>query len=220
MNTNRICMLLLAGSLSAAAQSVAERPAYARFSLVHPMDNFRAYLGAKTPVFALELGYDFAGPDDWVGIGAHLTYLSASGKAIERYGGLTQSFKGFRLGGDLRFKTSVPGLTPFLGLHVSSYRGTRDTAGTLPNYDAPTTPYQVAAGSYPETELKFGARAGIEYRFNSAWGICIDYSFSEWRSDYRLDSYTPASGPRTMDGVNPLNPSWIAASVQYRFSIR
>lgn len=222
MNMNRTCLLLLAGALSAGlnAQSVAERPAYVRLSAVHPMDNFRAYLGDKTPVYALEFGYDFAGPDAWMGLGAHLTYLTASGSAIDKYGGLTQSLKGWRLGADLRFKTSVAGLTPFLGLNVTSYRGNRDTGGTLPNYDDPVNPYRVSAGSYPETEVKFGARVGLEYRINSSWGIAIDYSFSEWRSDYRIDDYMPTTGPRTMDGVNPLNPSWIALSAQYRFSFR
>lgn len=220
MTLPRICLLATAAALPAVlgAQAVAERPAYARLSAVIPMDNFKSYLGAKAPAQALELGYDFSGPDEWAGLGVHLTYLNAAGSSIEKYGGLQQSLRGWRLGGDVRLKTPVKDLTAFAGITVSKYRGRRDAAGVLPNYDAPASPFRVPAGDYPETQTKFGARAGVEYRINAAWGVALDYSFSEWRSDYQINSYTPGTGSRTMDGVNPLNPSWIALSAQYRWS--
>lgn len=217
----KLAALILAGCALPAvqAQSAAEKPAYVRLTAVRPMGDLYAYLGQKPLATAFEFGYDFSGPDDLAGLGVYVTRLQASGQAMDKYQGLTQTLNAWRLGGDVRFKTPVQGLTPYLGLSLSFYEGKRTTGGVVPNFDTPATPWIVAPGDYPEkNKAKFGGRLGVEYRFNAAWGMSVDYNFSEWKSEYRLGTFTPITGHRHTDGINPINPSWIGVSAQYRWS--
>ncbi len=218
---NRVGALFLSGlaALALQGQSTADHPVYVRLSAVMPMGDLKAYLGDKTLVHAFEVGHDFKGPDDWAGLGLYATYLVANGSPITKYQGLKQSLYGWRVGGDVRFKTPVAGLTPFLGVSITAYDGKIDKGGVVPNYDTPSQPFQVPAGPYPEGKGKFGGRLGVEYRINKEWGLALDYSFSEWRSDFRLGTYTPITGHRVVNGLNPVNPSWIALSAQYRWSV-
>ena len=216
---SRIGAMLLAGGMVLQAQAVAERPAYARVSAVLPSGDLKAYLGDKPLAYSFEVGYDIQGPDEHAALGLYSSYLIANGKAIGKYGGLRQSLYGWRVGADVRFKTPIQGLTPFLGLSMTAYNGVRDEGGLVPNYDVPSKPFQVGTGRYPERKGKFGARVGLEYRLNEAWGVVLDYSFSEWVSDFQLNSYMPMTGTRVVDGVNPVHPSWVALSVQYRFKL-
>ncbi len=217
----RVGALILSGfaGLALQAQTVADFPAYFRASAVKPMSDLRAYLGGQDLVYAYELGYDFHGPDAWAGLGIYVTYLVANGSPISTYQGLTQSVYGWRVGGDVRFHTPIKGLTPFIGFSVTAYDGKVNRGGVVPNYDTPSQPYVVPAAPYPEGKGKFGGRVGVEYRINKEWGVALDYSFSEWRSDFQLGGYTPVTGQRVVNGLNPVNPSWIALSAQYRFSI-
>lgn len=210
------CTLLAACALTG-LQAQSEPPAYVRLTAVAPMGDLRAYLGDRPLATALELGWDFHRPDAVTGIGVHATVLQAKGRDIPRYGGLTQDLKAFRLGADMRMRTPVAGLLARIGLGMAFYNGTRATTGTVPNLDDPTKPWIMPPGTYKEKKGKFGGRVGAEYQINDRWGLALDYNFSEWTSDSRIADYTPVSGNRHVDGVNPVNPSWVGLSVQYRF---
>jgi len=71
-------------------------------------------------------------------------------------------------------------------------------------------------GGMMDSKPKFGLRLGVEYQFNSTWGVTLDYNASEWRS--QADGEDASGSTYPIKGWNPINPSWVALSIQYRFT--
>lgn len=211
------CAMLRAEEAPAGAKDY--DPFYARIGLMSTQGNLRAFGGGRVLSPIYELGYAPAVPEGNVGLGAYASYFKLDGKAIAAYDGLQQDLYGYRFGFDARYATSVPGLTPFVGISWNFYDGERRTAGAFHDSLNGTT-YPLAAGAYPEGKGKLGARLGLEYRISPQWGVVLDYSFSEWYSQkYNWTDGTMApSGPDYANGLNPVRPSWITLSAQYRFN--
>ena len=211
----------LLGPLSVlSAQSVAEKRAYVRLGAAWSQNDLKAYLGdrAFSPIY--EVGYDFNGPTETTGIGLYVSYLTAHGDNIERYGGLRQRLFGWRVGSDLRFRTPIKGFTPFVGFSVNWYDGQRAEGGTVPDIDNFQNVWVLGPGNWPEGKAKLGMRVGAEYRITESWGISIDASVSNWYSKTTSSPTHPSiTGPRHYKGINPVAPSWINFAVQYRWSL-
>jgi len=192
---------------------------YARAGLLSTQGNLRAFGGGRvlTPVF--ELGYSAPIEDLGIGYGVYGSYFALRGKEMPNYDGMKQDLYGYRLGVDLRYETGIPSLTPYVGLSWNFYDGQRKNRGVFHDTSNGTN-YSLPAGPYTESRGKIGARLGLEYRINAKWGVVVDYNFSEWMSQRRnlRTREMGQSGPNYADGVNPVRPSWVALSVQYRFS--
>ena len=211
---------LLSGLLLAplGAQSTADKRMYIRLGGAMSQNDLKAYLGdrAFNPIY--EIGYDFNGPTETTGIGVYVSYLTAHGDPIEQYEGLRQALFGWRFGLDMRFRTPIKGLTPFVGLNVNYYDGIIIEGGRVASPDNVNTYYTITPGYWPESKAKIGMRVGAEYRITESWGVSIDGSVSTWLS--KNITYNPnwVTGQRHYKGINPVAPSWINFAVQYRFN--
>ncbi len=65
-----------------------------------------------------------------------------------------------------------------------------------------------ATASMGNQNLKLGWRTGVGYDFDKCWSLSLNYTFTEWRSDYN-QSY--------QSGLNPSRPSYITLMGSYRF---
>jgi hypothetical protein len=166
----------------------------------------------------------------------YYTRVDSDNQPIYLNDGMKQNLFVWRLGFDMRFRTPIKGFTPYGGFNVNWYDGFRTVRGTVENYEDWRTPgnpyvtvpsdavalYQLPAGNYPEGQAKLGIRFGAEYRINKNWGVSIDQSVSHWmsRSNATNNSFqTSLTGNRYYKGVNPVAPTWVSFSVQYRWSI-
>lgn len=225
-------MLLSSLALSLCAQATAENRAYIRVGAAWNQNDLKAYLGdrAFSPIY--EVGYDFAGFTETTAFSLYASYLTAHGDPIakykgpgtnpnlpEDYKGLEQSLFGWRAGVDLRFRTPIQGLTPFAGINLNWYDGTRHTIGYVQEWDNKLNYYELLPGSWPSGRQKFGMRIGVEYRFNDTWGMSIDGSVSHWYSKIVAEETPSVTGQRHYKGINPVAPSWINFAVQYRWSM-
>jgi hypothetical protein len=192
---------------------------YVRIGAANSQANLRAYLGGRAfnPIY--EMGYDFSGLTEYTGLNLYLSYLAAHGDPIEKYGGLKQALFGWRAGIDMRFKTPCGNLNVYAGMNLNWWDGIRVTPGSIPNYDNPRSPFPIRAGEWPEGQAKFGMRLGVEYRFNEKWGVSLDGNTGAWLSMSTINGVQPISGQRNVRGVNPVAPTWIALSAQYRYNL-
>ena len=216
------CFLLL-GALTApaGAQSVADGRAYFRLGGAISQNDMKAYLGDRFANPIYEMGHDFRGPTESTGFGLYVSYLAAHGDPIDKYKGLKQALFGWRIGGDMRFRTPIKGLTPFAGLSVNWYDGIRTVSGEVQDNQAINTQYRLSTGTWPEGKAKMGFRFGAEYRINKNWGVSMDNSVSHWlsRANDGTPAQTSATGPRYYKGINPVAPTWLNVAVQYRWNI-
>jgi len=211
------------------AQSTAENRTYFRVGGAYSQNDLKAYLGdrAFNPIY--EIGYDFNGPTETTGLGIYFSYLAAHGNHIERYKdpgdkdskGLKQALFGWRFGIDMRFRTPIKGLTPFGGFNVNWYDGIRTDGGAVPSADDYRLHFKIPAGKWPEGQAKLGVRWGVEYRITEQWGVSIDNSISHWLSKSNATGdpgQASMTGNRHYKGVNPVAPTWLSLSVQYRWN--
>jgi hypothetical protein len=134
--------------------------------------------------------------------------------------GLKQWLFGWRIGGDLRYRTPVQGLTLFMGFSANWWDGRRVTNGRAQDPDDYEHWYPLPAGNWPEGKAKIGWRFGAEYRINKNWGVCWDTSVSSWMSrNGSGPGQETTTGTYSFKGVNPVNPSWMNFAVQYRWNI-
>jgi hypothetical protein len=229
---------LLLGALLApalGAQSVAENRMYFRLGGAYHLNDMKAYLGdrAFSPIY--EIGCDLKGPTEATGFGLYVSYVTGHGDPIGAYrdwttnalgervdinDGLQQTLFGWRLGGDMRFRTPIGGLTLFAGFSANWWDGQRLEPGRVQNVDNVNQHYNITKGRWPEGKEKIGARIGAEYRITKNWGVSWDASVSSWLS--RNNAYTgqeTLTGTRAYKGINPVNPSWMNFAVQYRWSM-
>jgi len=242
------CFLLLGALMAPAlgAQSVAENRAYLRLGGAYHMNDMKAYLGDRTFSPVYEFGYDFKGPTESTGFGLYVSYITGHGDPMSKYkyfveyddedeysgrpipnylnNGMKQMLFGWRLGGDLRYRTPLKGLTLFMGFSANWWDGQRREPGTVQDIDDYENFYVLEAGSksrWPEGKAKVGWRIGAEYRITKNWGVCWDTSVSSWmsRDDSLGQGQQTLTSDRAYKGINPVNPSWMNFSVQYRWSM-
>ncbi len=205
----------LAGLAVCALPVRAEQPDYLRLSALSTQGDLRAYAGGKAFGHGFEVGHGLNVPgSEVIGLGVFAGFLKVTGDASAPMGGLRQSLEAWRVGGDVRFATPLEGLTPYAGINLNYFSGKRLNSGSILTYDGR---YAITPGPYGERGAKFGFRIGLEYRFNRAWGASVDFNHSEWYDDYAKGDHEPMTGDRGVKGLNPINPSWLAFSVQYRF---
>ncbi len=181
----------------------AERPFYGRVSGLMSQGDLRDFLGGKAFGYGYEVGYDWTNPEELIGISLYGGYLRWNGDE-NTYLDTVQSMRAWRAGIDLRFNTPMKNLTPYAGVGMAFFDGQRlKDSSVLGN-----------KGPYPDTKAKFGIRVGVEYQLTPAWGLTFDYNAYEWRSDINngLDY------PYKLKGYNPVHPSWVGMSVQYKFN--
>ena len=140
--------------------------------------------------------------------------------------GMKQSLYCWRMGFDMRFRTPIEGFTPFGGFNVNWFDGFRTMHGTVQAVEEyrpgqANSKLQIPSGQYPEGQAKMGIRFGAEYRITKNWGVSIDQSVSYWMS--RSNNGTAGqswslTGNRYYKGINPVAPTWVSFSVQYRWS--
>ena len=201
------------------AQSVAEKRAYFRLGAAMSQNDLKAYLGdrAYSPIY--EIGYDIKGPTDSTAFGVYASYITAHGDPIEQYKGLRQVLFGWRFGVDMRFRTPIKGLTPFVGFSANFFDGQVRAAGFVQNVDNFEQEFTITPRSWPESRPKIGARAGLEYRVTESWGAVIDFSGATWLSkNSAVDPGFP-TGARRYNGINPVSPNWVNFAVQYRWNV-
>jgi len=231
-----ICTLLL-GALVApglGAQSVAENRMYFRLGGAYHLNDMKAYLGdrAFSPIY--EIGYDLKGWTEATGFDLYVSYVTGHGDPIKQYrdwtpgptdeyvylnDGLKQTLFGWRIGGDMRYRTPLSGLTLFAGFSANWWDGARQESGKVQNADNLLQYYTIAKGQWPEGQAKIGARLGAEYRITKSWGVSWDASVASWLS--RNNAYAgqeTLTGSRAYKGINPVNPSWMNFAVQYRWN--
>jgi len=203
------------------AQSVSEKKAYFRLGAAMSQNDLKAYLGDRSYSPIYEIGYDFNGPTESTGFGVYASYLTGHGDPIEHYEGLRQVLFGWRFGVDMRFRTPVKGLTPFMGFSANFWDGQVRAGGVVTDKDNLNTKYEIPPRRWPESRPKIGVRFGIEYRINASWGVVVDSSASTWlsRNSAQLGTANIATGQRYYKGINPVSPSWINFAVQYRWNI-
>lgn len=183
----------------------AERPFYLRAGGMMSQGDLRDFLGGKAFGYGYEIGYDWTNPEDLIGISLYGGYLRWNGDE-NTYLGTTQTMRAWRGGIDLRFNTPMKNLTPYAGVGMAFFDGQRLTATVINGEPIP-------AGTYPDTKAKFGLRVGVEYQITPAWGLTFDYNAYEWRSDINQNV-----SPYKIKGYNPVHPSWVGMSVQYKFN--
>lgn len=208
--------LVLAPLAASTILAAAEAPDYFRVSVLSTQGDLRAYAGGKAFGHGFEIGHTLPLPgSDVIGMAVFAGFMKVNGDASSRFGGLKQSLQAWRFGADFRFATPLPALTPYVGFNVNFFDGKRLNAGSVNTYDGT---YALDPGPYAEGKAKLGFRLGLEYRFNERWGASVDYNHSEWYNDFAKGDHIPMSGERPITGLNPINPSWLAFSVQYRFN--
>ena len=243
------CTLLLGALMASSlgAQSVAENRAYFRLGGAYNMNDMKAYLGDRTFSPIYEFGYDFKGPTETTGFGLYVSYITGHGDPMSKYrdvardpftgevefddddnpiytnDGMRQFLFGWRLGGDLRYRTPISGLTLFMGFNFSWWDGRRVEPGSVRDLDYLWDYYYLPAGgkgSWPDGKAKAGMRFGAEYRITKHWGITWDTSISSWMNrDASTAGQETLTGTRAYKGINPVNPSWMNFAVQYRWSM-
>jgi len=231
-----ICTLLLGAFVvpGLGAQSVAENRMYFRLGGAYHLNDMKAYLGdrAFSPIY--EIGYDFKGPTEATGFGLYVSYVTGHGDPIKQYRdwttnaldervylneGMKQTLFGWRIGGDMRYRTPLGGLTLFAGFSANWWDGQRLESGKVQSFENRNVYYTIPRGLWPEGQAKIGARLGAEYRITQRWGVSWDASIASWLS--RNDGY---AGQETLTrnkpykGINPVNPSWMNFAVQYRWN--
>jgi len=229
------------------AQSVAENRAYLRLGGAYHMNDMKAFLGNRTFSPVYEFGYDFKGPTETTGFGLYVSYITGHGNPMSRYrdiewyedgspvlddhddptytnNGMKQTLFGWRLGGDLRYRTPLRGLTLFMGFSANWWDGLRLEPGRVQHAENFNYSYYftLPKGNWPEGKAKVGWRIGAEYRITDHWGVSWDTSVSSWLSRSGNTSQIgqdTLTGTRAYKGINPVNPSWMNFAVQYRWSI-
>lgn len=195
----KFASILLSGLLGATAfaqDSAQSRNTYLSASVLFPQADLRQFLGGRSTGWGFEMGYDFKKPDELIGYGVFIGHIRSVGDPRADLA-TSLNFSAWRGGVDLHFNTPLKNLEVYAGLNANYFFGERTsttTAGPL--------------GKLGDSKAKFGARVGAEYRINECWGVTAEYDFAEWRSD---------STSVRVSGYNPVNPSWLAVSVQYRF---
>ena len=68
---------------------------------------------------------------------------------------------------------------------------------------------------FSDNAPKFGFRAGVDYFVTKHFVLAADYNLSEWRHSTQYSTST--SSPSAINGLNPVNPSWITLTARYHF---
>ena len=205
-------LLVLGAAAMGLSAEEAARPFYGRATALVSQGDLRDYLGGKAFGYGYEIGYDWTKPESMIGIGIYGGYLRWNGDEATNID-TTQEMRAWRAGIDLHFNTPVKGLRPYAGVGLAYFDGKRLKDSTV--LGAATNQRVLAAGPYPDTKAKFGLRLGVEYQITSAWGVAVDYNAYEWRSVAATGDNAPY--PYKIKGYNPVHPSWVGVSVQYRF---
>jgi len=195
-----LAALTLAASAAMAAEP-AETPFYFRASHLVLQEDWADYNGGQTRGHGFEIGYTRPTSEENI-----ITWGLFAGfvKSVGDYrSDLDTSFSvdAFRVGADVVFKTPLDPLRAYAGVNLQHWDGKQDLASSVLGPKKP----------FGDSKAKFGLRIGLEYRITEHWGVSVDYNASEWVSNQNNSTY-PVSG------YNPVNPSWVALSVQYRFN--
>lgn len=208
-------VMVFAGLAASTLLVGAEQPTYVRLGALSSQGDLRAYAGGKAMGYGLEIGHNLGVPGaEIIGLDVFAGFMKINGDPSGTFGGLKQNLQAWRLGTDIRFSTPLEGLTPYAGINMNYFQGKRLNGGSVKTYDGT---FSIDAGNYGERKGKFGYRIGLEYRINRSWGVSLDFSQSEWFDDYAQGDHEPMTGERAVKGLNPINPSWLSFSVQYRF---
>lgn len=195
------CLLAGLASVSAFAQDASPKPIYLGATYVFNEGDLRKFAGGKVMSYAFEAGYELAPPTDIIGSRVYARYMRTFGDRREGSdfpaGGTKLHVDAWTGGLDLTFATPVKGLVPYAGMNVTFYDGSKSESFLAPKF------------SFEDSKPKFGIRLGVEYQINATWSASVDYTFTEWRS---------ASKEVSIQGVNPLNPSWVGVSARYHFA--
>lgn len=195
-------LLVLGAAAVGLGAGEAEKPFYGRVSALFSQGDLRQFLGGQSLGYGFEAGYDWTKPEDLIGLSLYGGYVRWNGDYHTDLD-VTQQMTAWKAGIDLRFNTPVKGLQPYAGLGLAFFNGTRVSDSSVLG----------DAGPYPDTNAKFGIRLGVEYKITPAWAVAVDYNAFEWRSDINNELGAAYQVP----GYNPVNPSWLGVSVQYRF---
>lgn len=201
MNMMKTIVALAIVASCAAAAEPAENPYYLRASYLSLQEDWRSFNGGESRGHGFEIGYTHgASAENVITWGLYAGFVKSVGKMrpeLDTY----LSANALRMGVDVVFNTPIEPLRAYAGLNLQYWDGQQETNSKVLG---PKT-------AIPDTNAKFGLRLGVEYRITQHWGVSLDYNASEWISDQDKSTYP-------MTGYNPVNPSWVALSVQYRFN--
>ena len=184
------------------AQDPKPQPLYLGATYVMNQGDLLKYAGGKKMSYAWEFGYEILPPEEGIGINAYARYMRTFGD--RRYGpgfpagGVCLNLDTWTGGIDLTFGTPVKGLIPYAGFNLNYFDGSKSDAFGSPKY------------TFGDPGPKPGVRFGVQYKFNRSWSGNVDYNFAEWR-----EVKNPPEA--RLQGVNPMNPSWVGFTVRYNF---
>lgn len=186
---------------SAFAQGAGSKPLYLGATYVINQGDLRKYAGGQVRSYAFEFGYEVIPSDEVIGLNVYARYMRTFGDPRVGTGfpagGVKLNLDAWTGGADLTFATPIAGLVPYAGLNLNFWDGSKSTAFGTPPF------------AFEDSKAKFGVRLGVQYRFNAAWSAAVDYNFAEWRAI--------RAGEARLQGVNPMNPSWVGLTARYNF---
>jgi len=200
MRTIKLFALAALMTPLAVAADAQEHPFYGRVGMLATQGDWRAWNAGSVQGQAFELGYTAPADGDFITYGLWAGHVRSVGDKRQDLG-TSLTLSAWRAGADLVFLTPVEGLRAYAGLNLNCWNGKW-------NQDNATLGTK---GEFSDSKGKLGLRLGVEYRITKEWGATLDYSAAEYRSSQRFSKYP-------VQGLNPVNPSWITLSVQYRFS--
>jgi len=202
MNMKHARYLLVGlAALGLGAQEAQSNPLYLGASVVLNQGDLRKFAGGKANSFAFEAGYTVLPVEEGIGLNLYGRYMRTAGDRKFGTGfpstGVKLSLDTITLGTDFTFASPWKAVVPYIGLSLSYFDG------------AKSDPFQNPKLSFEDSKAKFGGRVGVLYQFNQRWSAAADYSYAEWRS---------VSNQPILQGVNPMNPSYVSLTARYHFS--